>query len=131
MLREGTIAAYCRTLDFDAERRRLALCYWSPRERRWLIERAGGFSDWTALHVLGSMLFGDSPWRRSQVLRVFGRLGSVEATVARLVEPSCDFVYDFAFEADPDKARSFRAKYSARAWDTVEAAYWKGSDDGG
>jgi hypothetical protein len=125
------MAAYFGRLDFDPPRRRLALCYWSPRERRWLIERGAGVSGWTELHVLGEMLFGPSPWRRSRVLRVFGRLGCVEAAVDGLPEPSVDFLYEFAFEIDPDKVRgAMRAKYSARAWDTVEAAYYGGLDDG-
>lgn len=124
-LREGMFAHYFSRLDFDPPRRRLALCTWSGSRRCWLLERASGVHGWTELHTLGEMLFGESPWRRSLVLRVFGRLGSVEAAVARLAPPSPSFVYEFEFELDVTAARpARRAKYSPHAWAQVEAAYY-------
>lgn len=115
--------------DYDAPRRRLALCYWRPSVGRWCVERGGSHHAWTELHVVGELLFGPSPWRRACVLPVFGRLGSVEAAVSALAEPGPAFAYVFEFEVDPDKrAASVRAKYVRGLWDAAEAAFVERSE---
>lgn len=116
-------------VDHDAPRRRLALVYWSSAEGRWLRERGAGVQGWTELHVVGEALFGPSPWRRSCVLPVYGRLGSVEAAVAALRPPSPSFEYVFEFElAEGPRGGSFRVAYVRGLWDSIEAAYWEAVD---
>lgn len=94
-------------LDYDAPKERLALVSWcgevvdhfrEVRPAHWRVVMAGDASRWSYLHDWGVLCFGPPPWRRSQVLRVVGRLGSVEAAVKALAAPSIDFAYSFAFD---------------------------------
>lgn len=111
--------------DYDAPRRRLALVYFARRDGCWRVERGGGVQSWTELHVVGEMLFGDSPWRSAAVVAVFGRLGSVEAAVAALAPPDVGFAYAFAFEVDLEKPKSGpRAVYRRGMWEPLEAAFY-------
>lgn len=117
--------------DFDAPRRRLALVHWVPALGRWCVERGGSSHAWTELHVVGELLFGESPWRAAQVLAVFGRLGSVEAAVAKLPPPGRDFVYCFEFQPDEKgRAGSVRARYVRGLWEAAEAAFYDGGVSG-
>jgi len=130
-LPSGSLALHFAKFDHDAPRRRLALLTWSARDLAWKVERGSGSHGWTELHVLGEMLFGPSPWRRSCVCRVFGRLGSIEAMAAAKPAPGPSFEYAFAFELDPQSSVSrpkWRATYSPGAWHAVEAAYYERSE---
>lgn len=66
-------------------------------EPRWTVVMAGNSRRWSELHAWGVLFFGDPPWRRSQVISVTGRLGSVEAAVRALPAPGDDF--SFVFDA--------------------------------
>lgn len=90
--------------DYDAPKERCALVSWrlpgvdafgEARPGHWVIVMAGDAKRWSELHDWGVLHFGDPPWRRSQVIRVVGRLGSVEAAVKALAEPAPDFLYAF------------------------------------
>lgn len=83
--------------DYDPPKERVALISWHHAGALWRVIAAGDARRWVELHDLGLVLFGPSPWRSSCVLRVTGRLGSVEAAVSRLGVPDPSFSY--AFEA--------------------------------
>lgn len=68
-------------------------------EGQWRVIMAGDGRRWSELHDWGVLYFGEPPWRGSQVLRVVGRLGSVEAAVSALAKPGPDFAYAFKYEA--------------------------------
>lgn len=117
MLEDGTLEDLCRSdlerMDYDPPKDRVALVCWRAEhvdvygERvagHWSIEMAGDVKRWRELHTWGVLLFGDPPWRRSQVISVVGRLGSVEAAVKAMAEPSPDFRYVFDVEADVKSA---------------------------
>lgn len=113
--------------DYDAPRRRLALCYCGRADGVWRVERGADYRAWTDLHVVGELLFGPSPWRRSCVLAVFGRLGSVQAAVSALAEPSPDFAYTFGFEEVEERGKlRLRARRIRGLWQAAEAAYYEG-----
>jgi len=85
---------------YDPPKERVALVRWSSASSCWFCERGGDSREWKQLHEFGEVLFGPPPWRRAQVLRVFGRLGSVEACIAAL--PPCGPDFSYGFEPCPD-----------------------------
>lgn len=95
-------------IEYDAPKVRFALVSWRDdvvdartgevEDGRWIIVRASGQVGHD-LHDWGVLFFGLPPWRRSQVLRVFGRLGSVEKAVSELAKPAADFSYGFVYDA--------------------------------
>ena len=82
--------------DFDPPRERCALLSWSAASG-WSVVGAGSSSRHLELQDLGALLFGAPPWRRATVIRVLGRLGSIEAAAAALPAPGPDFLYSFEF----------------------------------
>lgn len=88
--------------DYDPPKERAALVVFSPALSAWSIVAADAVSRVEALHRQGCLLFGRPPWRSAAVLRVFGRLGSVEAAVSALARPGADFEYSFAVEDGED-----------------------------
>jgi len=117
MLEDGTLEDLTRAdlerMDYDPPKERCALVTW--RSERvdefgevfpgcWSCEMAGDAKRWRELHTWGVLMFGDPPWRRSQVLRVVGRLGSVEAAVKALPAPGVDFGYSFSVDEDTKSA---------------------------
>lgn len=113
MLDDGTLESLTRAdlerMDFDPPKERCALvsfvaehvdAYGEVHAPCWRIQMAGDTNRWRELHTWGVLLFGDPPWRRSQVVRVAGRLGSLEAAVAALPVPGVDFVYSFVVEEE-------------------------------
>lgn len=94
--------------DYDAPRARCALVSWCDERvdefgevfaGHWRIVQAGDARRLSELHDWGVMFFGEPPWRRSQVVHVVGRLGSIEAAVKALAKPAPDFVYEFDWKA--------------------------------
>lgn len=94
-------------MDYDPPKERVALVSWRAERvgelgelepAHWHIEMAGDVKRWRELHTWGVLFFGDPPWRRSQVLTVFGRLGSIEAAVKALASPAPEFRYDFVVD---------------------------------
>lgn len=84
--------------DYDPPKERCALVTWEPLVRRWCVLRGGDAKRLDDLHDEGVLLFGPPPWRRSAIVFVVGRLGSVEAFVAAMAEPGPDFVYEFLWK---------------------------------
>lgn len=105
---DGFVWSDLLRFDYDAPKERVALVSWCDErvdehgevfEGCWRVIMAGEGRRWSELHDWGVLYFGEPPWRRSQVLRVVGRLGSVEAAVKALAKPAPDFVYSFKYEA--------------------------------
>lgn len=101
---DGFVWSDLLRFDYDAPKERVALVSWCDErvdehgevfEGCWRVIMAGEGRRWSELHDWGVLYFGEPPWRRSQVLRVVGRLGSVEAAVKALAKPAPDFVYSF------------------------------------
>lgn len=117
MLEDGTLEALTRAdlerMDYDPPKERVALVCWRAEHvdeygevvaGHWSIEMAGDVRRWRELHTWGVLLFGDPPWRRSQVISVVGRLGSIEAAARAMVEPLPEFSYVFDVDADVKSA---------------------------
>lgn len=112
--------------DYDPPKERCALVSWRDESVDedgevhagfWKIIQAGDSRRFSELHDYGVLFFGEPPWRRSCVVSVFGRLGSLEAAVKARVAPSDDFVYSFDYKmplADEAVAKRVGAS-SARA----------------
>lgn len=111
MLEDGTLKdlkwSDLERMEYDPAKERCALVVWRAEcvdehgevfAGHWHIEMSGDVKRYYELHTWGVLLFGDPPWRRSQVISVFGRLGSVEAAVKALSAPGEDFVYAFSLD---------------------------------
>lgn len=94
--------------DYDPPKERCALVSWCSATVNdfgetvapfWRVIMAGDAKRWNALHEWGVLNFGEPPWRGSQVVRVVGRLGSLERAVAALAPPGPEFVYEFDWKA--------------------------------
>lgn len=94
--------------DYDPVVERVGLLTWQGesvdefgevRPGRWSVELSGKAKRLDELHDWGVLLFGPPPWRRSCVIRVSGRLGSLEAAAAALPAPAAGFEYAFDYAA--------------------------------
>lgn len=92
---DGFTRADLERFDYDPPKERVALVAWSEPQSVWRVVLAGDAKRWSELHDWGVLFFGDPPWRRSQCVRVVGRLGSVEAFVSGLAAPGGEFSYVF------------------------------------
>lgn len=130
-------------LDYDPPKERVALVSWCAERSDddgevfpgfWRVVMAGDGRRFDELHDWGVLQFGKPPWKRSAVVRVVGRLGSVEAFVAAMAEPGPSFVYDFQFvEGERPKvpaarggdAKSFKTSRLPRNVEAQERMRWR------
>lgn len=94
--------------EYDAPKERVALVSWCDErvdehgevfDGHWKVIMAGDSRKWDALHDWGVLNFGLPPWKRSAVVSVVGRLGSLETFVKDMAKPGPDFVYSFKVDA--------------------------------
>ena len=97
--------------QFDTPKARVALLSWCGEyvdhfgevvAAHWRIVRAGDAKRWKEFHRWGVLLFGDPPWKGSQVFQHVGGLKKGEAledVVKALPAPSADFEYGFSKSA--------------------------------
>lgn len=108
--------------DYDPPKMRVALVSWigefvdewgEVHSPRWSLIAGREARELPKLQDYGRMLFGDPPWKRSQILEVIGRLGSVEAAIAALVPPGTEFRYDFVVVEAAVSSRPLTARQVA------------------